>query len=263
MKPPLFDIHVLRQSAAEDRAEKLFFRNAVLWSLAAHCFFWLALYVQSVYAPFEGPPAIEIDLTKPFRIGGNPLLKPGGGTALNIPKEKEGPPALKEENEPEPPKQIEEVKPREWVLPGPDTQETVKPQAEPKPAGSSELGMPGGSGEGWSGSGGGFGGGDGQGGGVPLTRLPKLLNVREISRLLRKYYPEIERAAGREGVVIVDLHIGVDGRVSSVDIADTAGQYFDEAATKLCKKMLFSPAMAQTAPVAVKLRQSIGFKLED
>ena len=70
---------------------------------------------------------IEIDLTRPFRITSNPLLarraeNPGAGAPLV-----EKPSSLPApEVKPEPPK--------EWVLPGPDTQVLEKPAVEEPPA---------------------------------------------------------------------------------------------------------------------------------
>ncbi|MBI3013171.1 MAG: hypothetical protein HYY63_06055, partial [Elusimicrobia bacterium] len=66
-------------------------------------------------------PSIEIDLTKPFRIGGNPLLRPGGGASLKAP-EKVGVPKVSEMGPAAP-----AGKEKEWVLPGPKTEEVEKP----------------------------------------------------------------------------------------------------------------------------------------
>lgn len=198
---------------------------------------------------------MEIDLTKPFRIGGNPLLKPGGGTSLKV--EKIGLPSQADK--------ISETKtpPKEWVLPGPETKVIEKPVESSAPQSVSPQGIGEGTGDGFPGTGGGWGGGEGEGGGIPLTRIPKLLNRSEILRLLRRYYPETERQSGIEGTVVVDLHLGTDGSVNGVEVSGSAGNAFDEVALMVSKKMKFSPAMVETRVVAVKIRQSIVFKLDE
>lgn len=234
------------------------FARSLLASFLLHCTLWGGFYLKNLFHGNVAPLTIEVDLTKPFRIGGNPLLKPGGGTSLKVPEKLGTPTQSKTITETKP------IPPKDWVLPGPETKELEKPVPESAPAASkvsNEESV--GTGEGYPGTGGGWGGGDGEGGGSPLTRFPKLLNRSEIERLLRKLYPEIEREAGREGSVIVDLHVNIDGKVSSVEIANSAGANFDHTAQTVAKKMRFSPAMIQKTPVAVKLRQTITFKLED
>lgn len=233
------------------------FERAVLISIFFHLSLMGSFYLRKILSGTVSPSTIEIDLTKPFRIGGNPLLKPGGGTLLKEP-DRPGIPAFSETPAQTP------VKPKEWILPSEQTKELEKPVPQ---SGTVQSNVPGGeiegSGEGYKGTGGGFGGGDGEGGGIPLSRFPKLLNRKEILRMLRRLYPEIERQSGREGDVIVDLHLTIDGQVSSVEIAGSSGESFDHVAQIVAKKMRFSPAMVQDSPVAVKIRQSISFKLED
>lgn len=96
-----------------------------------------------------------------------------------------------------------------------------------------------------------------------MDRLPRLLNRDELSHSLRRFYPEKERRAGREGSVKVKLHIGIDGRVGRVEIMESKGKSFDKAAKSVAKRMRFSPAMFNGRLVAVRLRQTIIFRLED
>ena len=103
-------------------------------------------------------------------------------------------------------------------------------------------------------------------GGVPegdgIVSYPKLLNRDEISGLLRRHYPERERRAGREGTVVLALHVGVDGKVGSTEVLQSAGRAFDRAAAEVAKLMRFEPAMSGKRPVAVKLPQTVVFQIE-
>ena len=235
------------------------FRTSILASVLFHLIVFGVFELHRRFGGFSDSSPIELDLTRPFRIGGNPLLKPGGGTTLVEPK-RPGPPALREETPPVPEKKTGL---KDWVLPGPGTRELEKPSPPPPSETSSPQGIEGGTGEGYQGTGGGFGGGEGEGGGIPISRFPQLLNRREILKLLRKNYPAVERAAGREGRVMVDLHIGADGNVTGVEVVGSAGSAFDRVAELVAGRMLFSPALVQNDAVAVKIRQAIVFEIED
>jgi len=100
-------------------------------------------------------------------------------------------------------------------------------------------------------------------GGADLIRLPRLLNRDEVMANLRRFYPESERIAGHEGTVLVNIHIGVDGAVWKVDVVQSAGPAFDEAARKVAAIMKFSPALSKDGPVAVVIRQRMIFQLKD
>ena len=232
------------------------FRNSVLISFLLHLAIFIGFSLKNNFN-FSSRTVMEIDLTKPFRIGGDPSLKPGGGTLKEAPK-KEGVP-LKTENQ----TKTTPTQPKDWVLPGPNTKELEKPQLSGGPIQNAPGGIPEGTGDGYQGTGGGVGGGDGQGGGIPLEKFPKLLNRGQILRLLRKNYPPAERDAGNQGVVVVDLHLDINGNVTGVDLIDSAGLDFDQVAQRVAQKMKFSPAIMSSRAIAVKIRQSITFELED
>ena len=107
----------------------------------------------------------------------------------------------------------------------------------------------------------GEGTGDGTGTGQPLDLLPRLLNKEELLRNLRKYYPEKERRAGKEGSVVLKLEIDENGATLPVEIVNSAGAAFDEAAKKVAVTMRFAPAMRRGRPVAVRLPQRFVFQL--
>ena len=134
--------------------------------------------------------------------------------------------------------------PKDWTLPGPSTKvvETpTPPESTPGGAvgGTGTAAKTGGSGEG---SDDGVPGGTGHGG-TPLKELPRLLNRDEVLAGMKRLYPESERQAGREGAVVIMIHLGVDGLVSSSDIARAASPAFDAAAKKVGALMRFSPAI--------------------
>lgn len=126
--------------------------------------------------------------------------------------------------------------------PVPD-QETVHAREDGGPAG---LGAPNGTSDEWP----------------IMTRLPALLNVRELLISLRRLYPVEERRAGRQSRVVLELDIDVNGAVVGAHIAQSGGTSFDAAALELAKLLRFSPACNAAGPVAVRIRQAIDFKLE-
>jgi len=103
---------------------------------------------------------------------------------------------------------------------------------------------------------------DGNAGLVGLTRLPVLLNLGDLREILRRFYPEDARDAGREATVVLDLHVDESGRVTSVDVYRSAAPHFDAAAKRAGMLLRFSPAFMGEKRVPVKLRQAIKFTLE-
>lgn len=237
------------------------FSNAVAWSFGGHALLLLSVWLLPRLGLLR-PPEFEIEIispvlgTGPAKLGAPKAFVPGVPAIKNVtePQLKPKEPVVKP---PEPPK--------EWTLPGPQTK-TVEPEAAPQTTPGGEVGgtgtaaKTGGSGEG---SDEGVPGGTGDGG-TPLSAMPRLLNKDEILALLRRFYPESERRAGREGDVVVAIHIGRDGNVSSVDVMRSAGPAFDEAAKKVAALMRFSPAISLGGqPVAVKAPQQMQFRLKD
>ena len=63
-------------------------------------------------------------------------------------------------------------------------------------------------------------------------------------------YPAAARAAGRSGVVGLELTVAADGSVADVKVTRPAGFGFDEAAVAAVKRMRFRPATHDGRPVA-------------
>lgn len=235
--------------------ERAFYKRCLAASAGLHA---LLLIAGRGLPPMRvPPPTMEIDLTSPF---------PGDGPAkLGRPKPKvpDAPAA------PPKPAQPDEVLPPvpqrtpEWALPGPETRK-VQPQAPLPTPGGAEGGTGTSPLDGGVGDGADYGSKHGLGtGGSPPIERPKLLNLDEVLRNLRRFYPESERRAGREGAVRVNIHIGSDGSITGVDVAASGGAAFDEAAEKVARLMRFAPARSQAGPVAVVIGQDMVFRLTD
>lgn len=253
------------------------YSRSLVLSFAAHAaFLALALLLPRVIGllgPAAPPPPLEIEITDPYlgdgprKLGAPKPLTPGvaakvNATALTPPVVAPPKPA---ERPAEPPK--------DWVLPNKNAkiEKPEAPSATASAIGAGIVTTPGGAvgGEGTAAKVGGSGEGADEGvaggrghGGTPLKAFPRLLNADEVLANLRRYYPESERAANREGDVLALIHIGADGEVSSVDVRRSAGPAFDEAARKVGKLMRFSPAIGLDGrPVPVALPQPIQFRL--
>lgn len=237
------------------------FRSCLLMSAGLHASLFLLNFAK--WPRFGSVDSVEIDLTSPF-IGSGPAK-------LAAPKRLDPKATLpaRPVAEPVPDKKPEPAAepPKDWTLPGKDTKQVVapKPEVEQATQGGVENG------QGIAAKTGGVGPGFPYGvpngtmnPGAPADVIrPKLLNLDEVLRNLRKFYPERERMAGHEGDVVVDIHLGADGAIGAVEIEQSAGKLFDEAAMKVAKLMRFEPARTPAGPVGAKVRKTMKFRLED
>ncbi len=238
------------------------FEAGLLISLAFHLgVFWvLSRHGGGDFNPFwAAPETIEIDLTRPFRLTADPRLarqspNPGTGAPLvAVPKPGETKPGGGLA-----------AKGTEWTLPGAKTTRIDLPLVDGSAVSKSTVSTGAGGAEGESGGLGGLGtGGEGEVDWVYLTEMPRLLNREEIAKNIRRFYPEAERRAGREGLVVARLHLTREGRVSGLEIERSAGDAFDAAARNVLSLARFSPARAGDRVVAVKIRQTVDFRLRD
>ncbi|MDI6704138.1 MAG: energy transducer TonB [bacterium] len=95
---------------------------------------------------------------------------------------------------------------------------------------------------------------------LPFYSVSKL---PEIIELFKPEYPELARARGLEGVVILEVDIDTKGFVKEVRVVKSLGFGFDEAAVKAIKRCRFSPAEQFGKLVPVRMRIPIRFELED
>lgn len=78
-------------------------------------------------------------------------------------------------------------------------------------------------------------------------------------------YPYGAKRLGQEGTVVVEVRIGIDGRVTSASVAESSGfARLDEAATRHARRnWRFTPATSGGEPVESTARISLVFDLTD
>ncbi|MBI4387285.1 MAG: energy transducer TonB [Elusimicrobia bacterium] len=248
------------------------FEKAVAVSAGLHLLVWGAAQCRKWFRPGLPMPVIEVDLRAPFKprmpwdtrapgaAKGAPAPAPKPTPGRAGPKRPAAPSdgLLAPDAVAAPP-----VQEKPWILPGPKTRTLEKPVlAPPAPPPVSVGARPDGAGPGGEGGLGGSGGGTGTGEAI-VNRPPRLINVQEIRASLKRLYPERERRAGREGQVLVAIHVGEDGRVRGVEVLESAGEAFDETAGTVARRMIFEPALVRSVPTAVKVKQAVVFRLGD
>jgi len=75
-------------------------------------------------------------------------------------------------------------------------------------------------------------------------------------------YPAQAKRLGKDGSVILEADIDSNGKLVDVRIIQKAGFGFDEAASAMIQKSIFSPAYALGKAVAVRMRFTISFKMK-
>lgn len=94
----------------------------------------------------------------------------------------------------------------------------------------------------------------------PATSQPRLENLSEVQELIAQEYPPLLRDAGIGGTAIVRALVGADGRIERTEIDRGTGQAaLDEAAVRVARAMVFSPARNGGDAVAVWVSLPIGF----
>lgn len=76
-------------------------------------------------------------------------------------------------------------------------------------------------------------------------------------------YPELARRLGKEGRVVLRLHIDARGNLQRVEVVEGAGFGFEEAAIAAVRQSSFRPAMVQGEPRACIARLPIKFALKN
>lgn len=94
-------------------------------------------------------------------------------------------------------------------------------------------------------------------------QMPELEDLNEfLARNIN--YPEMAKANGQEGKVIVQFVVGRDGKISDVEILKKGGWGFDEAALEVVKKMpAWKPAKQNGKPVPLRMTLPIKFTLQN
>ncbi len=97
-----------------------------------------------------------------------------------------------------------------------------------------------------------------------------IFSLSEIDQLpqplvqLRPFYPTHARMRQIEGSVVVEFVVSDSGLTEQIHvISSDPGNTFDTAAIKAVERWRFSPGMVDGKPVAVRVRQTIRFQLEE
>lgn len=113
------------------------------------------------------------------------------------------------------------------------------------------------------GSGGGPGLGVGTGGGIGggVYRVGGGVSAPKVIYQVEPEFSEEARKAKYQGVVVVGLEIGADGRVRFAKVARSLGLGLDEKAIEAVKQWKFEPARKDGVPVAVMVNVEVSFRL--
>lgn len=90
---------------------------------------------------------------------------------------------------------------------------------------------------------------------------PTLTRAPELVRFVEAEYPPEERAAGRAAVVKLRIEIDASGHVTSVDVIDSAGAAFDEAAVAAAERFEFTPAEVDGRPAPMAIEYEYSFAI--
>jgi protein TonB len=101
----------------------------------------------------------------------------------------------------------------------------------------------------------------------PETRAPApaLEEPVEPASLLTKVnpaYPELARRSGAEGTVVLDATIGVDGKVTRVDVVRGLPFGLSEAASAAVSRWRYKPARGRSGPIVSRKQVRIDFRLK-
>jgi len=95
-----------------------------------------------------------------------------------------------------------------------------------------------------------------------VEELPPLVVNPELVTFVDAPYPPAAVDAGIEGVVLLLIELDELGAVTAVEILESAGHGFDEAAEQAAWQLVFTPAQDEQGPVPVALEFEYGFTLD-
>jgi TonB family protein len=96
---------------------------------------------------------------------------------------------------------------------------------------------------------------------TPYTTKPQLLNREIVQRALVQNYPPELRDRRIGGTTLVWVLVDEGGRVAKAQVKETSGhKQLDEAALRVARSMLYTPALNDGAPVKVWIQLPIVFK---
>jgi protein TonB len=97
---------------------------------------------------------------------------------------------------------------------------------------------------------------------MPLFRLTRMPKIMEYD--LEGFYPKEELDFGREATVLASVLLDKNGDVLEVEIIESAGNRFDEAAKEalFAKKIKIQPGYVGEKPVASRVRIPVKFEIK-
>jgi protein TonB len=96
---------------------------------------------------------------------------------------------------------------------------------------------------------------------APPVRVGGSIHPPQKLRHVAPVYPELARAARREGIVILEAVIGEDGRVRSLRVLRSV-PLLDQAALDAVRQWQFTPTLLNGEPVPVVMTVTVGFVLK-
>jgi TonB family protein len=73
-------------------------------------------------------------------------------------------------------------------------------------------------------------------------------------------YPKALESSGKRGDVTLELRIGVTGRVTGIEVQESLGREFDEAALAAARQWEYTPAIFKGAPALMYLIVKVHFE---
>ncbi len=100
---------------------------------------------------------------------------------------------------------------------------------------------------------------------LPEMRVYEQYEVEEPPVLIKKVdpvYPEIARQLKIEGMVVVRMIVGPDGRVKHAEIIKSVHEILNEPVLEAVRQWIFKPGKQMGQPVSVRIIQPYRFRLE-
>jgi TonB family protein len=96
----------------------------------------------------------------------------------------------------------------------------------------------------------------------PQEEPPPLVKAPELTEYVQAPYPQQALEEKREGAVLLLIEIDEAGDVSYVEVLNSAGSDFDQAAVEATWNFVFSPAEDENGPTPVQIEFEYGFVLD-
>ncbi len=89
------------------------------------------------------------------------------------------------------------------------------------------------------------------------------LEPPKLQSFIEAEFPEAEKASGKGAIVVLQIAIGADGKVTQVAVVQSASPAFDAAAVDAAKKFVFDPAKADGKSIPVRIQYRYEFVWKD